>query len=445
MRHLFILTFIIIFLPAKIVAAPFGYFDARSLAMGGIGVAAGSPSNAHHYNPALLASTFNDKADFTLVIPNFTIGPLDVMTIQNTVSDFSDADYATTLDTSIISYNNASTATETSTTATNVATASQNLLNGINDLADVASITLNLQLGFLLAIPNQTLGISAYTSARLIGGTNINVSTSDTALIQSYIDVLSCLGAVDASLSSGTTAQQTQYATDVAACYALSPGVIDSSTGQVNNTDVSGSLESSVSARGAVVRESGLSLAHTFPSLRYASLGVTAKSVQVTTFDTSTNINDANVSTSDGQKSYSNLNFDLGIIAPFSNNFKLGAVIKNVIRKNYKTVLNNDVRVDPQYRVGAAFQNEWMAIGIDYDISRNKGVAFEKDTQYVAIGTEIDIADTMQLRFGFRNNTVYPDKVSSIGLGFNPGMNIDVALALGNEGYELGFQLGVNF
>lgn len=445
MKHTLIFTLIISFLSPKIFAAPFGYFDARSLAMGGIGVAAGDPASASHYNPALLASTFLDEADFSLVIPTFTIGPLDIVTVTDTVTNFNDADYATALDTAITSFNSATTTTETSTAATSTATASQNLLNGINDLADAASITLNLNLAVLLAIPNQTLGVSAYSSARLIGGTNIDFTTSDTALIQSYIDVLSCLGAVDATLSSGTTAQQAQYATNVATCYAVSPGVIDSGTGEITNTDISGTLTSSVKARGAIIRESGLSLAHTFPSLRYVSLGVTAKTVQVTTFDTSSSINSASVSSSDGQNSYSNLNLDFGIVAPFSNNFKVGAVVKNIIKKNYKTVLNNDISIRPQYRVGAAYQNEWLSIGIDYDISRNKSVAFEKDTQYVAIGTEIDIFDTMQLRFGFRNNTVAADKVSSIGLGFVAGANFDVALALGDDGYELGFQLGVKF
>ena len=445
MKRTLILTSIISLLSTNILAAPFGVNDARSLAMGGIGVAAGDPASASHFNPALLASSFQDEADFNLVIPGFTIGPLDIITITDTVSDFSDADYATTLDTSITSFNNAATATEISTAATNAATASQNLLNGINDLADAASINLNMNLGVLLAIPNQTLGFSAYSNARLIGGTNIDFTANDTAQIQSYIDVLSCLGAVDPTLSSGTTTQQTQYATEVAACYNLSPGVIDSGTGQFTNTDIEGSLTSSVKVRGAVIRESGLSLAHTFPSLRYVSLGVTAKTVQVTTFDTSSSINSASVSTSNGQNSYSNLNLDLGIVAPFSNNFKVGAVVKNIIKKNYKTVLNNDISVLPQYRVGAAYQNEWVAVGIDYDISRNKSVAFEKDTQYVAIGTEIDIFDTMQLRFGFKNNTVSADKVSSIGLGFVAGANIDLALALGNDGYEFGFQLGVKF
>lgn len=445
MKKTLILTLILSFISTKTFSAPFGYFDARSLAMGGIGVAAGDPSNASHYNPALLASTFYDKADFSLVIPSFSIGTLDIITVQKTVSDFSNSDYASALNSSITDFNNASTASEISAAASSTATASQSLLNAINDLADAASLTLNMNLAALLAVPNQTLGFSAYTSGRLIGGTNIDFSNSDTALIQSYIDVLACLGAVDASLASGTPTQQTQYATDVANCYAISPGVIDSGTGEIVNTDIKGSLTSSVKARGAIIKESGLSLAHTFPSLSYTSLGVTAKTVKVTTFDTSISINSASVSTSNGQNSYSNLNLDFGMVMPFSNNFKVAAVVKNIIRKNYGTVLGNTISVYPQYRVGAAFQNEWVTIGVDYDISRNKSVAFEKDTQYVAIGTEIDIFDTMQLRFGFRNNTVAADKVTSIGLGFNPGMNIDLALALGNDGYELGFQLGVKF
>lgn len=425
-------------------ALPFGSFDARSLAMGGTGVAAGEPSSASHYNPALLASTYNDN-DFSLIIPAFIFGPLDLVDLKDTVDNFNNANYPTALDTAVTNFNNSSTATEISSTATAIATASQNLLNGINGLADAASITIQANAAVLFAVPNQTLGVSAYTSVRIIGGTNIDFTTADTAKIQSYIDVLSCLGKVDPSLSSGTTAEKAQYATNVATCYALSPGVIDSSTGDFTNTDVSNSLTSSVKARGAFVQETGLSLAHTFPSLYYASLGITPKTVEVETFDTSVSINSASVSTKSSRKKYSNFNFDFGAVIPFSNNFKVAAVIKNIISKNYETVLGNTISIKPQLRVGAAFQNEWFVITTDFDLTRNKSVAFEKDTQYAAIGAEFDLYNAIQLRLGYRNNRVSPDKVSSIGLGFSSFVKTDVAIASGKEGYEVGLQLGFAF
>lgn len=429
---------------APLLALPFGSFDARSLAMGGTGVAAGDASSASHYNPALLASTFNDD-NVSLIIPTFTFGPLDLVDLKDTVEDFDNADYPTALDTAVTNFNNSSTAVETSTTATAIATASQNLLNSINNLADEASITIQANVAVLFAVPNQTLGISAYTSARIIGGTEVNFSDADTAQIQSYIDVLSCLGNIDPNLSSGTTAEKAQYATNVATCYALSPGVIDTSTGDFTNTDVSNSLTSSVKARGAFVQETGLSLAHTFPSLYYASLGITPKTVQVETFDTSVSINSASVSTKNSRKKHSNLNFDFGAIIPFSNNFKVGAVIKNIISKNYETVLGNTISIKPQVRVGAAFQNEWFVITTDFDLTRNKSVAFEKDTQYAAIGAEFDLYDTLQLRFGYRNNIISPDKISSIGLGFSSFVKTDLAIASGKEGFEVGFQFGFAF
>lgn len=444
MSRKLIVSLLISSLSLPVFSLPFGSFDARSLAMGGTGVAAGDPSNASHYNPALLASTFNDD-DFSLVIPTITIGPLDLLTVQDTVSDFTDADHTTALDNAVTAFNNTSTASELSTAAKDVATASENLLNGINDLADAASFTINANLAILFAVPNQTVGVSAYSSARFVGGTNVDFTDVDTAKIQSYIDVLSCLGNIDANLSTGTASEQVQYVSETNTCYNLSSGVIDSATGNFTNLDIADSLTSSVKIRGAFIRETGLSLAHTFPDLYYASLGITPKTVEVETFDSSVSVDSASVSTSSGRNKYSNLNLDFGAVIPFSNNFKIGAVIKNIISKNYQTVLGNTISIKPQVRVGAAFQNDWFMITTDFDLTRNKSVAFEKDTQYAAIGAEFDLYDAIQLRLGFRNNTVSPDKISSIGIGFSSFAKLDFALASGNDGYEAGMQIGFSF
>ncbi|MDH5394252.1 MAG: conjugal transfer protein TraF, partial [Gammaproteobacteria bacterium] len=48
-------------------ALPFSGTDARSLAMGGTGVAAGSVANASTFNPALLAA-YREDEDFNLSI-----------------------------------------------------------------------------------------------------------------------------------------------------------------------------------------------------------------------------------------------------------------------------------------------------------------------------------------------------------------------------------------
>ncbi|HFC54222.1 MAG TPA: hypothetical protein ENJ43_07285, partial [Gammaproteobacteria bacterium] len=49
------------------LAAPFGTFDPRSLAMGGTGVASGTGANASFYNPALLANEQRVIVEFPII------------------------------------------------------------------------------------------------------------------------------------------------------------------------------------------------------------------------------------------------------------------------------------------------------------------------------------------------------------------------------------------
>ena len=56
------------------LAAPFGSFDARSVGMGGAGVAAGTIGNAAFFNPAMLAAQ-RAEDDFSLLLPVASAAP----------------------------------------------------------------------------------------------------------------------------------------------------------------------------------------------------------------------------------------------------------------------------------------------------------------------------------------------------------------------------------
>lgn len=423
---------------AQSFSASFGVFDPRSLAMGGTGVASGDASNASHYNPALLSVTHDDD-DFSLVIPTVTVGYADPNKLQDALDTYDKANYETALDSAISTYNASTTAAQLITNSAAVATAAQNIKDGVNTLSN-KSLVMNANAGVLLAIPSKTVAVSVYGTGRLVGGVNLNISAADNTLLQDYINTLACIG----NLGGASTLAQ------LIACDTGTTDVINNTTGKFNNTSTSTALTSTVNVRGAVITETGVSLAHKFESLSDIAIGITPKSVNVNTFDSAVGIETSTIDLDTGRKNYTDTNIDLGFAKKLTEKIKLGLVAKNLISKSYKTALNNDVKLEPQYRAGIAYQNDWALIAADVDLTKNKGFGFENDTQNAAVGLEMDLFKTLQFRVGYSHNlantTAADDGLPSVGVGFSPfGVHIDLAVASNNAGLQGGLQLGFKF
>lgn len=420
-------------------AASFGVFDPRSLAMGGTGVASGDASNASHYNPALLAAANGDD-DFSLVIPTIVAGAADPDKLEDAIDAYDDANYETALDSAITTFNSATLPADYINGSSALATSVQDLKDGVNTLAN-KSVVINANAGVLLAIPSKFIAVSVYTSGRAVGGANLAISDADNTLLQDYIDVLTCIGALDAG---------TATIADIETCDSGSTDVIDAATGDFNNIDTADTMTSTANVRGAVITEVGVSLAHQFESLGGISLGITPKSIKVNTYDAEIGIDTPTIDKNTSRKDYSDTNFDVGLAMNLTDNFKIGVVAKNILSKEYKTILNNTINLKPQYRAGIAYQNDWVLLAADFDLSENKGVGFENKSQNAAIGVEFDLFDTFQFRAGYSHNlvndTAADDGIASVGFGISPfGVHLDFAVASNNAGLQGGFQLGFKF
>ena len=177
---------------------------------------------------------------------------------------------------------------------------------------------------------------------------------------------------------------------------------------------------------------------------------VLPKSIKVDTFDSAIGIDTADVDIDNGRKSYSDTNIDVGLAMMLTEKIKVGLVAKNIISKEYKTILNNTVKLEPQLRAGVAYQNDWVLLAADLDLTENKGFGFEGKSKNAAIGLELDLFDTFQFRAGYSHNlsndTAADDGISSVGIGISPfGVHIDLAVASNNAGIQGGFQLGFKF
>ncbi|KPK37990.1 MAG: hypothetical protein AMJ69_09665 [Gammaproteobacteria bacterium SG8_47] len=407
-------------------AMSFGTFDPRSMAMGGTGVASGTGANASYYNPALLAIA-RDENDFDLVLPTFGVRVADPASIRGDLDDFQDADYIQLFEDAILSFNAATTLPELQTAASDTVAAARDLQTElVNFSGDPLVIDANV--GFALAIPNETLGIALYVNSRAVGGGELNVTDEDIALTDEYINELESVF-VDGNLPDPT-----------------SPIYAGTDFDLVIPTD---DFTSTADGRGAVITEAGVSLANEFASLGGLALGITPKYVRTDTFDYSLDVDTAEFDLEENRKAYSDFNFDLGAAIQLGGGWKLGLVGKYLIAKEYETFLGNTVELNPQVRAGVAWETDTLTIAVDADLTKNDPLGFDGQTQFLAGGVELDVADTVQVRAGYsRNmadNVIGDPSLFSVGLGFTFGVRIDLAVAGNSDDLAAGLLLGASF
>lgn len=422
--HFLSIIILTVFYQASVQAASFGNFDPRSLAMGGTGVASANSGNASYYNPALLSMGRSDD-DFSLEVPIFGVRVADPDDLEDALDVYQANNYEQQASNAVSTF----TATPTNANALTAISALQGLKSGINTLSNKA-LVFEANLGAVIGIPNRYIGIAIMTNARAIGGAELNITAADNTTFDYYIE------GIEYARTSGTCSDPATPCADHTAF--IASGAIDT-------------LTSTVNVRGAVFQETGLSLATDFRFFGLPiAIGITPKSVTVTTFDYTLGVQSATIDADQGKKEYSDSNFDIGLATYLGGGLRFGAVMKNASKKTYLTALNNVVEVKPQIRVGVAHQTNWTTLAVDMDLTKNDPTGLEEQTQYVAAGLEINLFDTLQLRVGKRHNRVAAvtteSDVTTFGLGFSPlGIHIDLAYAGNSKDQAVALQLGFRF
>lgn len=397
------------------VAAPFPIFDPRTLGMGGVGVASGDMTNASFLNPALLAAA-RDEDDFTLILPTVAVQARDPNDIADGFDDFEASVNA--LDAALNTFD----LSPTPGNAGAVATAGQQALNSFVGLGN-RPLQFSGAAGVVLGIPSKKLGISAFASAAGSGGAVLTVSPNDTN------------GAIPGSM---------QNIIDLAGLCA--GGSAPDCTTLAGITTVN--VASTVDIRGALIRETGVSLATNIQSLGGLAIGVTPKLVRVDTFDYAVGADTVDISIDTGRKTHDTTNFDVGIVKELDENWRLGFVVRNLIGKEYDTVLGNKIKVDPAMRAGISGRYKWGTLAADLDVSENDPSGLDSKTQYAAVGAELDLK-YMLVRLGMRHNLAAEgaEEATSyaFGLGFWLGFHLDLAVAGNEDEVAAALQLGFSF
>ena len=398
------------------VAVPFGSVDPRSFAMGGTGVASGTAANAGFVNPALLAAG-DAEEDFALELPILYVRAVDPDNLVDEIDSYQGDNLEQNLTNSV----NAFLANQTNANAAQVAADADALISQLLKMSDKA-LQGEFVGDFVVGIPSKSIGASLTVGSRVVGGGLLNVTQTDQDRVNQLI----------ADAIAGPA-------------YLLAN---DDVQAQLGGQDVVSTLTSNLQTRGAMLTEVGLSLAREFGvGGETVALGITPKYVQVTTFDYRFDVNTATFDIDQGTKEYSNFNIDIGLAKDFGNGWKTGFAVKNLISQEYTTVLGNKINIEPQARAGVSHSTEWVTVALDADLNAADAVAYEAQTQYLGLGAELNIFETVQIRIGYRHNMKDSDtSVPTVGLGFSPfGVHIALAAAANDNEIALSGQLGFRF
>jgi len=207
--------------------------------------------------------------------------------------------------------------------------------------------------------------------------------------------------------------------------------------------------QSNLTVRGLSVTEIGLSSSWPLTYVENLHVGGTVKMMMGQTGyfrqmlftetageDKEIGVGDAVEDMSKNMKGSSQIGLDLGLyynkMEEWSSTF--GLVLKNINSPKFDMPEEGirygetNITLDPQIRVGAAYYPlDWISISTDYDLTSNATLIPSYNSQYFAIGTEINLGNqsyfNIPLRFGMMKNMAAQQDTSAYtgGIGINLG------------------------
>jgi F plasmid transfer operon, TraF, protein len=387
-------------LPGLALATPFSIFEARGFAMGGAGVASSEYAAASLYNPALLAAP-SDTNRFSFIFPALgarasgSDGAFD--SVKNLIENGSVDSLSASADAFSNAFNACSAVSAANCegdaglmSASGRVAADANLVKDELIALDRKELNLNFGMVAAVALPSWQYKSALSFNSEFFGKATPYIDSGDVTEVNTVI------------------AGAQQFAADgsISNLAAFTDGGGNINFGRNNND-----YESSFRVIGVAIADLGVSVARPFVIAEEALLvGITPKIQHVITVDYEERVGNANFKLNKSKKASTGFNVDLGVAKTFESdsrfeNVRLGLVVRNLIPHTYKTVKDQDVKVAPQVRVGAAWTGKWGTVTSDLDLTANKIVGSGSDaSQVFAIGGELNAWNVAKLRLGFRND-----------------------------------------
>ena len=313
------------------LAAPASFSSARSLGMGGTGVAAASPVDAASTNPALMASDHHGWSDdFGLLLPSVNARVADeeevtdqVDTIQDTIGRLDAA------------------ATALPANPSNVQAEAGRLRDQLQAF-DQDTVRADVGVGLAVAFPGKSLSVGVFVNGNLTATVRGEFDEDDDARLE--------------AIETGNLPP---------------PG-----------TPISTDLESRGRVLASAVSEVGVSFAREFElnNGEKIQVGVSPKYVNLRTFQYTETVSGFDEDEFDGSEfetEKSGFNLDLGVAYRFgeTNRWQAGAAIKNVIPMDLKSAAKRpdlgeqerELTLDPRVTAGIAHYGDYHVVTAEVD------------------------------------------------------------------------------
>lgn len=405
-------------LPMSALAVNYGIYDARGLAMGGATVATASWHSAQYYNAALLA--FHDEREEDtrhgrVVFPNVVIQADNV--VEDVVNAAND-DLDQRLGGAVSTFN----AAPSAATAAQTADLARELDSLLDDLAN-EDVNMDAVVSFSVSEPSLLEGGAFYFGVRTLGLGTSTIPPEDSALLERYILAL------DTVADGGAP-------TDIPA------ELLDANGNLIDPTE---QLTSTVDVGGVVISEWAVAVAKQFDVFDQAlAIGVTPKVIRVDVFRETTNFDTDELDFLGSQRTYVGLNADVGIALEMFGHYRIGFAVKDIIPEEFETDDGLLLKLNPRPRMGFAYVNDWLTLGLDVDVIENEAMAAEAPTQETSLGLAISPFEALELCLGYRQDmTGLRDDVIAGGVAYQfKGMAFELSYATGSTSTGAGLQLG---
>ena len=358
-------------------------FDARSSAMGGVGVASAHFGAAPLTNPALLA-TSREQDKISLIAPSIGAQASDP---ANLIDGFDDVTTA---------WDNL----ENALGSGNEAEAAGKLADSVAGLAGEHA-NANLGLSMVLAVPDDELPVALSVNSWAKGHARALVSQSDL----DYLD----------DVAKGS----------------IIPGKDDLDK-----------LTSRAEGMAALVTEYGVTVAHPF-TLGELPVGITPKIQRIETWNYNVAINNYDSSDlRDGNWQHQTMsaNIDAGFFASVTPEWMVALSAQNLFENKVKTREINGYQpafiIRPELTAGTAWNNEHVTLSADIGLTPVSNFQYVDKNQYAAFGAELRAADWVQLRAGYRLDMRGNDRrvvTGGVGLSAGEAMQFDLTAMAGRD------------
>lgn len=417
-----------------VLASPQQFMSSRSFAMGGTGVAVAHPAAAAGENPAMMAADQHGWADdFGLILPSVNARFADEEETIDQVDDIQDVidqfdDDAANLENNT----NQQSAQQLATTAADLR---DRLVNFDKD-----TVRINAGLGLGASVPGSTLAVGFFTGANLTATVRGELSEDD----RDFLDNV------------------------VAVAETNSPSAVRAVVDAYKDGDGEIQFDSRGRVLASAVAEFGVSFAHSLKlnNGEVVQIGVSPKYVEMRTFQYTEIVAGFEDDDADGdtyQTDKSGFNLDVGAAYAFGEDkqWNAGVVIKNLIPMELDSAQARPaledkytLKLNPMLTAGIAHKGDFHVVTAELDLTKKEAFGYEDDTQWLAVGAELDAWRYAQLRAGIRQNLASNSDNDGIeestqltaGIGLSPfGARLDIGALVSDADLGAAVELGMAF